>query len=81
TTFDNNSSAIDRMPILALEAIFAIPDLEGRFLEGDEAGASFTLQHRVGFSHFQSTLYECINVMTVVENTTNSTIKKKQHNI
>ncbi|MGU5731695.1 hypothetical protein ACV1DR_23040, partial [Aeromonas jandaei] len=56
-------------------------DVISHFLHGDKAGASFALQHRVGFSHFQSTLYECINVMTVVENTTNSTIKKKQHNI
>ncbi|MNQ74517.1 hypothetical protein D3C85_892760 [compost metagenome] len=56
--------AIDGRPILALEAILAVPDLEGGFLHGDEGRVGSTLQNRVGFSHFQATLCECNNVMT-----------------
>ncbi|MNS64643.1 hypothetical protein D3C72_977780 [compost metagenome] len=56
--------AVDRRPILALEAILAVPDLEGGFLHGDEGRVGSTLQNRVGFSHFQATLCECNNVMT-----------------
>ena len=56
--------AIDGRPILALEAILAVPDLEGGFLHGDEGRTGSTLQNRVGFSHFQATLCECNNVMT-----------------
>ncbi|MNH04806.1 hypothetical protein D3C79_641120 [compost metagenome] len=56
--------AIYGRPILALEAILAVPDLEGGFLHGDEGRVGSTLQNRVGFSHFQATLCECNNVMT-----------------
>lgn len=53
-------AAIDGHAILAFEAILAIPDFERGLLQGDKARAGFTRQYRFGFSHIQSTLYECI---------------------